>query len=770
MRKIRLTKQYLVNNFYLLTFLLTFGVGARAEDSSADELMEEVVVTAMKREQNLMDAPVSVQSFSGDLVEELQLTNTFELADLIPGALAYKPSQPTLGEIFIRGAGASSFQSGGAKGDRTTGVYVDDTPMSYPNQQRLPPVPMFDLERVEVLRGPQGTTYGAGSMGGTIKYITRSPDLQSFGGKVQVTASDTNGAHELNQRIDAVVNIPLIQDRLAVRVMIQDNHLAGYASVQGSPDIKNADDFDQFIYRVKALWQVTDKLSVEATHWSSETEQWMVRNYPTREPVTFRPFPPGHENTRNDSVWENSSVTVNWELPFADLISNTQWLGEDPGFGPDNPNAADHTTPGFLPIGICSGSFGPDEWCVLDLSAGNMVYGMSQEARLVSNGDGPLQWIAGLSYMDMNSDGEEAWDLHGFLNFLDNQGVNLLSTESRAVFGEVSYSFMDGKLIALAGLRFFEDTRVQEEWFTNEFENQETVIEDGVEYLTGGDAVNYSYFYDKKDFDTVNPRFNVSYFPSDEGMVYVNIAKGFRSGTAMGQNDLQLADINIEGIDGAFADGDTVWSYELGSKWVFGRLVAQGAVIFSQWQDLQQQVGIDYVLNGVELTAGSIAYNIGDAGIWGAEWDLQYFATDHLTLGFNGAYTDGEYTSIVDNPVITPKDQHAVGKDVPLIVKWTGTATVAYRVPLMDTGWNLNLIGTAAYRHRPIAETGLPAKDPFRRVNLRASVERGPWSIQLFAENAFDENGIITPGTIGRENGTFLNPRTVGLTLRFAND
>jgi iron complex outermembrane recepter protein len=759
-----------------LIILLSASLCIATSQVAAEEdepTMEEIVVTALKREQNILDVPVSLQSFQGELVEELGLTNTFELADLIPGALAYKPSQPTLGEIYIRGAGVSSFQANGAAGDRSTGVYVDDTSMSYPNQQRLPPVPMFDLERVEVLRGPQGTTYGAGSMGGTIKYITRSPDLESFSGKVQVTVSDTDGAHELNNRIDAVLNIPVIQDRFAVRVFIQDSHLAGYASVQGSPEIKGADDFDQLNWRVKALWQVTDTLAVEATHWESEVEQWVVRSYATREPTTFNPFPPGAENTRNDSVWQNSTVTLNWELPIATLTINTQWLGDDPGYGPDNPYASDHTTPGFLPIPICpGGAFGPDEWCILDLSAGNMVYGTSQEARLVSNGDGPFQWIAGLSYIDMNSDGEESWDLHGFLNFLDNAGVNMLSTESRAVFGEVSYEFMDGKLLVLAGLRWFEDTRVQQEWFTNDFENQETVIEDGMEYLSGGTPINYAYFSDEKDFDDVSPRFNVSYFPRDEGMVYVNIAKGFRSGTAMGQNDIQLADTNIQGIDGAFADGDSVWSYELGSKWVFadGRLIGQGAVVFSQWSDLQQQVGIDYVLDGQELTAGSIAYNVGDADIWSVEWDLTYRATDNLTLGFNGAYTDGEYTDIVASPVISTKPQHVEGEELPLVVKWTGTGTVAYRVPLMDTGWNLNLVGTAAYRSRALAETGLAANDPFRRVNLRASVERGPWSIQLFADNVFDENGLITPGSKGRENGTFLNPRTIGLSFRFAND
>ena len=335
------SKQSLV---YTTIFLLAFGVGASAEDSSLYTL-EDMLVTAMKREQNILDAPVAVQNFAGDLVEVMHLSNAFDLADQIPGAYASKPSQPTVGEIFIRGAGSTSFQAGGAKGDRTTGVYVDDTPMVYPNHQRLPPVPMFDLERVEVLRGPQGTTYGAGSMGGTIKYVTRSPDLDSFNGKLQLTASETTGAHGLNNRVDAVVNIPVVKDRFAVRIFVQDEQKAAIADVRDRPDIDDADDFDSRSFRVKALLQVTDTLTVEAAHWESEFEQWRFRSYDTTDPITFGAFDDSFP--RNDSVFEQSTLTINWELPSATLISNTQWIGDDQEIGPTN-RAKDFMTVGKL--------------------------------------------------------------------------------------------------------------------------------------------------------------------------------------------------------------------------------------------------------------------------------------------------------------------------------------------------------------------------------------------------------------------------------------
>lgn len=738
-------------------FLLAFGVGASAEDSSLYTL-EDMLVTAMKREQNILDAPVAVQNFAGDLVETMHLSNAFDLADQIPGAYASKPSQPTIGEIFIRGAGASSFQSGGAKGDRTTGVYVDDTPMVYPNHQRLPPVPMFDLERVEVLRGPQGTTYGAGSMGGTIKYVTRSPDLDSFNGKLQLTGSETKGAHGLNNRVDAVVNIPVVRDRFAVRIFVQDEQKAAIADVRDRPDIDNADDFDSRSFRVKALLQVTDTLTVEAAHWESDFEQWRFRSYDTTDPITFGAFDDSFP--RNDSVFEQSTLTVNWDLPFAELISNTQWIGDDQEIGPNN-RAKEFMTVGKLPLTICqpeSAPHPPGHPCILDLDSGNMVHGWSEELRLVSTGPALFQWLVGVQVLDMDQDGEEMWDLHGFVEtlFPDNQVVALLNTQSTAVFGEVSYSFMDRKLVALAGLRWFDDTRTQKEWFTREF--------------VDGEPVNFGFFHNEKNFDSVNPRFNVAYLPNDVGMFYLNIAKGFRSGVAMRQNDVENVVLSgVAGVDSIFANGDTVWSYDLGTKWLFldGRLVVQGAVYLAQWADLQQQVGVTFERDGQEFTNGSISYNVGDADMLGLEWDLQYRLTDQLTLGFNGAKTNSEYTDVVDNPSVTPKPQLRSGNEVPLVPEWTFGALATYRAPLADSGWWLSMVGSAAYRSEAITEEGVDAERPFRRLNLYATVERAPWSVQLFVENATDFTGRFYAGSAETLGGPILDPRTVGLTLRY---
>ena len=264
-----------------------------------------------------------------------------------------------------------------------------------------------------------------------------------------------------------------------------------------------------------------------------------------------------------------------------------------------------------------------------------------------------------------------------------------------------------------------------------------------------GEPINFGFFHNEKNFDSVNPRFNVSYFPNEAGMVYLNIAKGFRSGVAMRQNDVENVVLSrVAGVDSIFANGDTVWSYDLGAKWLFldGRFVAQGAVYLAQWQDLQQQVGVTFERNGQEFTNGSISYNVGDADMLGFEWDLQYRLTDQLTLGFNGAKTDSEYTDVVDDPSVTTKPQLRRGNEVPLVPEWTFAALATYRVRLTDNGWWLSVVGSAAYRTEAITEEGVDAEKPFRRLNLYATAERAPWSVQLFMENATDFTGRFYGG------------------------
>lgn len=746
----------------LFAGVLSGPASASAEDAGArkvrqSNIMEEIVVTANKREQNILDAAVAVQNFSGDALEENGIRNAFDLANAIPGALATFSSQPTTSEIYLRGAGASSWGRGGFKGDRTTGVYVDDTPMVYPNQQRLPPMPMFDLERVEVLRGPQGTTYGAGSMGGTIKYITRQPDLERFGGKVQMAHSDTQSASSANTRIDAVVNIPIVQNKFGVRIYLQDESRGGVGTVRGAPEIDDPGAYDTRAYRIKARWDVNDDLSMTASHWRSTFDQTILRSFASTDPIELNPVNPNFL-PNNDTEFVQSTLTIALTLPFAQLTSNTQLTGDDQHIGPNKRNpAGKKTSTAESKFSQCAGGEFEPVSCVAERVFGNTVHGWSEEIRLVSNTPGPFQWIAGVQYIDINNDGDAQLIYNPPLENQNFFQVNLLNTKSWAIFGEASYGFLDDKLVALMGLRYYEDDRSQPEYYTG--------IRDG-EYVDGLLINN------EKSFDSVNPRFNISYFPSDRGMVYFNAAKGFRSGTVMRQYNIQaLIFAGVQGIGSeTIADGDTVWSYEVGSKWTFldGRLIAQGALYMSQWEDLQSRVGVQYVLDGVTRTAGNFQYNIGDADVMGLEWDLQFRATDGLTLSLNGALTGSEYTRISDLPAVLPPTQLQVGKDVVLIPKRTLSFTARYHAPLANTGWNINLNGVFAYRSSPINEFGVGAESAYRSVNLRAGVEKDRWQIQLFAENATNFDKRFNAGSATTSGGQILDPRTIGLSLRYA--
>ena len=210
------------------------GTIARAQQPStnAPDQVEEIVVSATKvGEQSLSDVPMAIQAFKGDALVKQGIREAKDLIELIPGASEQSEIGAGYKVFSFRGSGA-----GGPIGDGMIGYYLDDTPFGIPNFQAAPPIQYFDLEQVEVLRGPQGTLYGQGSMGGAIIYHTKNPDLSKFKVDSEVGGSKTAEAGDMNYRLSAAVSMPLVTDKLAVRLSGGYDHRAGYSDVyQGEP-------------------------------------------------------------------------------------------------------------------------------------------------------------------------------------------------------------------------------------------------------------------------------------------------------------------------------------------------------------------------------------------------------------------------------------------------------------------------------------------------------------------------------------------------------
>lgn len=698
-----------------LSVLATVIVGASLSQALAAQQsngpLEEITVTASKREQSLQEVPSSLQAFSGEELERAGLSDIGELTQRIPGASVVSKSGAGFETIQIRGI------SSGTVGDSTVGYYIDELAFGVPNLQLVPPSRLIDLERVEVLRGPQGTLYGQGSMGGTIKLITAQPDTEAFTGKLSLEGSQTEDGGN-NYAVDAALNIPLT-DTLALRVSGGIEELSGWATSldTGEEEINGSDSVN---FRAKLGWTPSDRLTVTASYWMIENNQDFSNLLTSAEPATI--FTGRTEDSWIETTADLFSLFASYDLGFATLESGTSYteyeLALDLGFGVP-------LAPG-LDVALINQSSFPTE-------------SFNQELRLVSNSESSLNWIVGAFYTDATIDSRTnlffAPDLGGALPpLLDD--VGRIVTESYSLFGEVSMDFFEGLVTGLVGVRYFEDDRRAS----------------GTSLLTGpipeqGDT-----------FDSVNPRFNLALHPSDEGMLFVNIAKGFRSGTIQTPGQALLP--SLVGITtDTVIDPDELWTYELGAKWSLagGDFVIDAAVYYTDWTDIQ----IPFDALGTGLVS---VMNGGDAEITGLDLGL-FWSTpvDGLTFQATANFND---TEIVDSdPALAATlPTLAVGSVIPGVPEKSYFLAGDYRCPLGFGGLNFSSQVSYAYRDEQIDLASGFVSDDIENLGLRLGVERDGWEVYLFGDNLTDNRG---PSVAALTTVQTPYPRRLGLQLNW---
>ncbi|HEY0342525.1 MAG TPA: TonB-dependent receptor, partial [Steroidobacteraceae bacterium] len=222
---------------------------------NGDGALEEVTVTAQKRTQNIQDVPMSISALDGAALDAIGAKNFEDFAREIPG-LAFANLGPGQNRFTIRGVSTFS-------GTSVVGIYLDDSPIASTINYSQPSLALYDVERVEVLKGPQGTLYGEGSLGGTLRYITADPDPTKFAAKSEATVSNTEKGGT-NYDIEAAVNLPLIDNELAVRLVALHQYDSGYIDNIPLHD-NNFNDVTTDAFRAKVLWKATDALSIQLT-------------------------------------------------------------------------------------------------------------------------------------------------------------------------------------------------------------------------------------------------------------------------------------------------------------------------------------------------------------------------------------------------------------------------------------------------------------------------------------------------------------------------
>jgi iron complex outermembrane recepter protein len=716
--------------------LMSTPLAVSAAPSDAAGGLEEIVVTAQKREEKLSDIPMSITALSGSDLQGMAATQFRDFANTVPG-LSFTTAGAGDTQVNLRGIAT------GGNVSPTVGIYVDEvpygstTPFAAGAQLALD-VGLFDLQRVEVLRGPQGTLYGASTMGGLLKYVPMAPNLEGFGGNARVGVSSTDQGGT-SYDVASVVNAPLSAGKSAVRLSGFYSRDGGYIDdiQQGNDDVNQTDVYGG---RADFLLQASDKLSVRFAVYAQKIERdgSIAADYD----LTGKPIAGELEqaNALPESFEQKFSLvsgTVKYAMNFAELTSITSYQSSDVDNSSDLSDFyVPALAPALAPLGIELAAVGIDKQIGTDK--------FTQEFRLGATGE-TIDWLVGAFYTNEDSDQHQvvpSYDPSGAVLPLNIFTIALPSKyEEIAGFTTLTWHATD-KLDLTGGLRYAHNSQEQEQIGSSDIG------------LTGSIPKRES------SEDVTTYLANLRYRINDHVMPYLRVASGYRPG---GPNVvLNDPDTGLPIAPPTF-DSDSLTSYEAGLKASTEdrRYTIDVAAYYIDWKDLQ----IVAVRNNVGVIA-----NASKARSQGAELTLTAIPVDALTLVGAFGYMDAELSEA------SADLGGAKGESLPNTPKFTATVSADYD---FDLGGRDGSAG-ATYRIVDERTSSFEASDSlppyelpdYQVVDLRGSLRFGAANVQLYMKNVFDERGqlsVYTGQTLlgGPANVSILQPRTYGLSVNF---
>jgi outer membrane receptor protein involved in Fe transport len=769
-----MTKQYCVKRALAALGCCTALTGTVwAQIAPPSEELQEIIVTAEKRESTVQKTPISITAISGADLQAQGLSDMTSVAQQVPG-VSFKTSGPGQTEFEMRGLTSTGGES------PTVGFYLDDavlTPAAMAQNGKTVIDPsLFDLNRVEVLRGPQGTLYGAGSMGGTIKLVSNQPDPKAFAANVEVIGSGTTSGGGFNHTENVMLNIPLMQDVAALRLVGTDKYIDGWIDrkvlnpfppeVNGSTargDVAAAPVAQDFRHsntehlqagRAMLLIQPTDRLSVTLgfMHQSLTQDGPNTIDSPPLNETHYQPFDvsePFEDKFNlytltgkfNFDSFQLVSASAYWDRQQNQTQDISEAMQDYIGgfFGPPAAfpysSTATVTEGGSTFFGLGAGSITEDDY----------TRQFSEELRLASTGPGPLQWLVGGYYSSFGAtshvfsfypDTNNGFNANfGTTNLADNH--RKVDIDQYAAFGEVSYMLPDN-LKASLGARYYQ-------YHSNSVTSVSGVSANGTSDPLFGLAQNSG----------VTPKVDLAYIPDNNTTVYGTVSKGFRPG---GPNSPIPVPPCASAAPTQFGP-DSVWNYELGEKLRFfdSRISVNGAIYYEDWTNVQQQVAPSC---GFKFTA-----NAGKAKVYGAELELAVVLMPGLVLSQNAGYTHAT------NSTTLPAAGVVAGQRLLDVPEVTANTALSFKQPLAsDMNFVSRLTNSYVSGIQDITFTrnSLPAYD---LVGLRAGVETGRWSAFLFADNLTNKMALLSDTGALSANISILNrvatnqPRTIGVDL-----
>ena len=757
-------------------------VFAAEADNSASEALEVVIVTARKRSENLQDVPLSIDVLSKKDLAQLDIESFDDYAQKVP-SVSFISTGPGTQFLVMRGVADGSNPSYSTSS--ATGFFVDDMSTSWAGTQ--PDLHLYDIERIEVLNGPQGTTFGAGSMAGAVRYVTNKPDLNSFSAGVDFSGGSISGGAE-NWTYEGFLNAPLIPGKLGLRVSAFSDSHGGFINnllttrVWVNTAVSNNSAWARSNYnrehsaggRIALRGELNDNWSATLTYgFQRQSADGAWDEDPNLTPRTVSRF--GPEGNRFEAKLADFHVdgdigiadlvfaSTYWSLPRRQQNEYSQYIENYRGGANEGVTCANDPVYGTGPYTDCAVPLqyyeyhtNPERW--------------SNELRLASKPGGKFHWLAGFyteKTRDKNSGStfympglrttSPAIQYYNAYNGTPPGSTSLppgvwYGYQTRTdylqttEFADISFDVIEKLNVEAGAVHFKSDSRYYSPYGQ-------------LAYVAASDSLSLA------ASNKWNGKLGVNYRWSNQLMMYANFSQGFRDG---GTNSGYPQSCYNNGVPKSYVP-DTLNNYELGWKSTVlgGRMTWNGAAYRMNWKELQT-----LIYNAATCAPSSFGVNIGDARIQGVESNVDYKLNDHWSMQAAGSYTDSH---IVSSPY--PAFQANVGERLPFVGYFNWSWNLRYQLHLRE--------GLLGYAQLDMAHKGdmwndvrVEGSNGFPRIlqpgytvaNLRVGLNPpdSRWLAELYVTNVADTNAIVYSNTFNFDlRETTNEPRVVGLRLNY---
>ncbi len=693
--------------------------------------LEEVIVTAEKREKSLQDTAMAVSVVTPLDFTESGLTHLEDIIGYTPG-FTFKN---TGGEPGSGGAiSARGIADLGGNVPGVVAVYIDDVPLTSASSLSSSSTFVFDgllgdVERVELLKGPQGTIYGATAVGGALKYVTRKPSLDEMRayGSMDLSSTQQGG---FNKIYSGQLSTPIVQERLAVTLagFYEDN--AGFVDrvdSVGNVLEEDVDNFDKYGFSADILYQATEKLEFRGRLLRQKSD-YTGLSIVNLSPATQQPVFSHFSNTRSPFIRsiENKiyAGTISYQFEWAEFVSSTSYIEDSRYIELDIPSLTSL-------IDVIDGN-PPGTTTSAPLLADSFGEKFVQEVRLTSKIDGPVEWLMGLYYAN-----EKSGFPQSLIGLPTNFVWSIIDSKSNykevAAFGNVTW-YVTSDFDLTVGARLSDST----------FDTK--VLSVG---FTGTDPVDESL---KATVDTW--LFAARYRPSEELSLYLRVASGYRP-------DRSVVPV-FEPMNGTFSNplvgSDSLWSYEVGAKGKFldGRFVYDVALWSIDWTNMQ----VPFLTS---LGQGSTTNLPGGATAEGVEGTLSFFPTDQLTIQSGFSYADSTFNR--DEPLLGALQ----GQRLPLLPDWQAFVKARYSFTIgeaTDAFWDIGVRYEGVTPNSSLNALSIIEMDDHAIVDLSAGCKVNDIWINIYTTNLLNEYAFASLDNSG-SLGVPVRPRTIGVNIGY---